>query len=356
MMGKDMANRQKWFIGIVVVSTLLLLYVLTPVMQPFYIAAFLAYLSNPLVERLERWHVSRTAAVMLIFLLAIIGITLLAFILVPAITRQINMAISKIPDAIDWVQNAGLPWLTQYLRDDWQIDVGNLKATLLQGMQEHQATIAHLVKRLSQSGLGMLMWIINLVLIPVVTFYLLRDWHKMVPGIRRLLPRTIEPTVTYLTSTYNEILSAFLRGQLFIMFLLACYYSFGLWLVGLQTALLIGIFAGLLSIIPYLGFGVGIIAAALAAYIQFHAWMPVVYVLIVFGVGHVLEGMILTPILIGDKIGLHPVAVILAILAGGHFFGLLGALLAIPVAAGIMVLARFAVERYLASDIYTQHT
>jgi predicted PurR-regulated permease PerM len=138
------------------------------------------------------------------------------------------------------------------------------------------------------------------------------------------------------------------------MFMLACYYSLGLWIIGLQTALLIGLLAGLLSIIPYLGFAVGIIVAAIAAYAQFHAWMPVVYALLVFGIGQVLEGMILTPLLVGDKTGLHPVAVIFAILAGGHFFGLVGALIAVPVAAGIMVLVRFGIERYLISRFYSE--
>lgn len=349
-----MTFRQKWLMGLIVLSALVLLYVFSPVLQPFYIAAFLAYMGNPLVERLQQWHISRTVAVLIIFLLGIILLVLLGLILVPLLVKQLNIAINKIPDAIDWIQTSGLPWLTQHLKNDLQIDVGNLKTTLIHSVKDNQDTIAHLAKKLSQSGLSVIGSIVDIILIPVVTFYLLNDWHKMVPGIRRLLPRSIEPTVTHLTSTYNEILSAFLRGQLLIMFILACYYSLGLWITGLQTALLIGLSAGLLSIIPYLGFAVGIVIAAIAAYVQFHAWMPVIYVLIVFGVGQVLEGMILTPLLVGDKTGLNPVTVIFAILAGGHFFGLVGALIAVPVAAGIMVLIRFGVERYFMSHFYSK--
>jgi len=352
-----MAYSHKWFAGLIILILLGLLYVLAPVLHPFYIAAFLAYLGNPLVERLQSWGISRTLAVLIIFLLSIIAIVLLSLFLIPMLVDQLNTALSKIPDAIDWIQSIGLPWVVQHLQDDLQINIPNLKATLLDSVKDNQDTIAHVAKKISQSGLTALSRIIDIVLIPVVAFYLLRDWHKMVPGIRKMLPRYIEPTVTHLVSTYNEILSAFLRGQLFIMFVLACYYSIGLWFIGLQMALLIGLLAGLLSIIPYLGFGAGIIAAAIAAYVQFHTWMPVVYALIIFGVGHILEGMILTPLLVGDKTGLHPVAVIFAILAGGHFFGLMGALVAVPVAAGLMVLLRFGVEKYLSSRFYrSSHT
>lgn len=351
-----MTNTHKWLIGLIAISTLVLLYVFAPVLQPFYIAAFLAYLGNPMVERLQCWHVSRTLAVLILFIIGVIGLVLLSLILVPILAKQINTLISKMPLIIDWLQTSALPWITQHLQDDFQIDISNLKATLVDSVRDNQDIIAHYAKQFSKSSLNLLSHIIDIILIPVVTFYLLRDWHKMVPGIQRLLPRYIEPTVTHLVSTYNEILSAFLRGQLFIMFVLACFYSAGLWLVGLQMALLIGLLSGLLSIIPYLGFGAGIIVASIAAYVQFHTWMPVLYVLIVFGIGHVLEGMILTPLLVGDKTGLHPVAVIFAILAGGHFFGLMGALLAVPVAAGIMVLVRFAVDKYLASRVYQAPT
>jgi predicted PurR-regulated permease PerM len=347
-----MTSAQKWWLAASGVICLLLLYALSSVLRPFLIAAFLAYLGNPLVERLQRWGVSRTLAVFIIFAIGITSVTLLALILVPLLAEQIDMAMDKLPLAIEWAQTSGLPWVMQHLQNDLHINVANLKTTLLHGMRDNQDAIAQVAKKISQSGLSLLSGIIDIILIPVVAFYLLRDWHQMVPGMRAMLPRCIEPTVTRLTIIYNEILSAFVRGQLFIMFVLAGYYAIGLWIIGLQMALLIGLLAGLLSIIPYLGFAAGIVAAALAAYLQFHTWMPVVYALLVFGIGHVLEGMILTPLLVGDKTGLHPVAVIFAILAGGHFFGLVGALVAVPVAAGIMVLLRYGMERYLTSSFY----
>lgn len=348
-----MINTQKWLVAGFIGGAILLLYLLGPVLQPFFVAAILAYLGNPLVERMQSWGVSRSIAVAILFLIGAMVLVLLALIIIPILLKEVNNLINQIPDAIAWTQGVGIPWITAHIPADFQMNVSSLKASLLDTVRGNQDVIARVAKKISQSGLSFIGKAIDIILIPVVTFYLLRDWHKMVPGIRRLLPRNIEPTVTQLTNTYNEVLSAFLRGQLLIMFVLGCYYTLGLWVVGLQMALLIGLLAGLLSIIPYLGFGVGIIVAAIAAYVQAHAWMPVIYVVIVFSIGQVLEGMILTPLLIGDKTGLHPVAVIFSILVGGHFFGLVGALIAVPTAAGIMVLIRFATRRYLASRIYS---
>jgi len=197
-----------------------------------------------------------------------------------------------------------------------------------------------------------LSWLMNLLLIPVVTFYLLRDWDTMVRQINDLLPRRYAPAAARLATEADEVLSAFLRGQFTVMLALGAIYSVGLWLVDLDLALLIGLFAGLVSFIPYMGATVGVVSASVAAIAQFGDLWSVVPVLIVFAVGQTLEGTVLTPKLVGDRIGLHPVAVIFAVLAGGQLFGFLGVLLALPVASVAMVLMRHVHDRYLDSQLY----
>jgi predicted PurR-regulated permease PerM len=198
----------------------------------------------------------------------------------------------------------------------------------------------------------LLAWVANLVLVPVVTFYLLRDWDVLMDKIRRLLPRTSEQTIVKLAKESDDVLGQFLRGQLTVMVVLGFIYTVGLWIVGLDLALLVGTIAGLVSFVPYLGFIVGIVFAGVAAIMQFGDITYLLFVLIVFGIGQAFEGMLLTPLLVGDKIGLHPVAVIFAVMAGGQLFGFVGVLLALPVAAIVVVLLRHMHELYKTSEIY----
>jgi predicted PurR-regulated permease PerM len=186
----------------------------------------------------------------------------------------------------------------------------------------------------------------------VVTFYLLRDWDLMVERVHRMVPRRIEPTVARLAREVDQVLGAFVRGQLTVMLALGLIYGVGLTVIGLSVGPLIGMIAGLLSFVPYLGFIIGLGASLIAALVQHGDWLHVLLVLVVFAVGQVMEGYVLVPRLVGGKIGLHPVAVIFAVLAGGHLFGFLGVLLALPAAAAIMVLLRYAHERYQSSGLY----
>ena len=195
-------------------------------------------------------------------------------------------------------------------------------------------------------------WVANLVLIPVVAFYLLRDWDRLMACLRELLPRRIEPTVTALARESDEVLGAFFRGQLLVMLGLGTIYTLGLWIVGLDLALLVGLIAGLVSFVPYLGFIIGILLAGVLALIQFHDMAHLLGVVGVFAVGQAMEGMLLTPLLVGERIGLHPVAVIFAVLAGGQLFGFFGVLLALPVAAVIAVFLRHMRHHYVRSELY----
>jgi predicted PurR-regulated permease PerM len=198
------------------------------------------------------------------------------------------------------------------------------------------------------------MWLTNLVLIPVVWFYLLRDWDRLVGWIDRILPRSIEPTVAHLAREADAVLGAFVRGQLLVMLALAIYYGVALTLIGISVGPLIGMVAGLLSFVPYLGFITGFAAAIIASLVTHGDWTHLLMVIGVFVVGQLLEGYVLVPRLVGEKIGLHPVAVIFAVLAGGYLFGFLGVLLALPAASVILVLLRYLAQRYKQSDLYTE--
>jgi predicted PurR-regulated permease PerM len=231
-------------------------------------------------------------------------------------------------------------------------DVEQLKATLTANWREAGGVAARVLESVTRSGLALFGWLVNLVLIPVVAFYLLRDWRELVARIDQMLPRDWAPVMRRLARESDTVLGAFMRGQLLVMLALGLFYTLGLWLVGLELALLIGMLAGLVSFVPYLGFTIGILAALLAGWFQFQEFMPLLWVVMVFGLGQLLESLWLTPRLVGESIGLHPVAVIFAIMAGGQLFGFVGVLLALPVASVSMVLLRYAHQQYLNSELY----
>jgi len=220
-------------------------------------------------------------------------------------------------------------------------------------MRDIGSIMGHLLVKLTQSGQSLIIWFAYLTLIPVVTFYLLRDWDILVGKVHDLIPRPYEKLASKLARQCDEVLAEFMRGQFLVMLAQAILYTIGLWIVGLEFFLLIGMLAGLVSFVPYLGFIVGIGVASVAGFMQFHDIIHLIYILIVFGVGQAIEGMLLSPLLVGDRIGLHPVAVIFAVMAGGQLFGFVGVLVALPVAAVIVVLLRHIHESYLESSLYT---
>jgi predicted PurR-regulated permease PerM len=261
--------------------------------------------------------------------------------------------VRKLPGYIDLIQQDMLPQLAANLGVEREtLALGALKEAILKNWQSAGGLLVSVIGDISKSGLVLLAWLGNLVLIPVVTFYLLRDWDLLIARLRNLLPRRVEPIVVSLATECDRVLAEFLRGQLLVMAALGLIYSIGLWIVGLDVALLVGMVSGLASFVPYLGLVLGILLAGIAAYFQFQEFLPLLYVAAVFGVGQLVEGMLLTPILVGDRIGLHPVAVIFAVLAGGQLFGFLGILLALPAAAVVVVLLRHAHRHYLESGLY----
>lgn len=332
----------------------MLLWLLGPILAPFVISALLAWLGDPLATRLERAGLSRTTAVIIVFALMSLLLIVALLILVPLLETQIGKFINWLPSLATWITATALPWVKTQLRVNvaGYIDPAVLMEMLKNQWQQHGGPVTRMLGRLSNSGMTILHGITNLFLIPVVTFYFLRDWRPMLKRIRELLPRSIEPTVVNLALQSNEVLGGFLRGQFSVMLSLGSIYAVGLWMAGLDLGLLIGFVAGLVSFVPYLGAFIGVSAAVIATLVQHGDAWHLALVLIVFGVGQMAESLVLIPWLVGDRIGMHPVAVIFAIMAGGQLFGFLGVLLALPVAAVAMVLLRYAHHRYTGSSLY----
>ncbi|KGI77222.1 AI-2E family transporter [Oleiagrimonas soli] len=350
-MTPDIARRWQ---GLVLALVLFgVLWLLAPVLMPFAVAAGFAYLGDPIADRLERWKMSRTLAVSLVFACMLLIVAGALLLLVPLLQHQIRNLIENIPRYVEWVRGVAMPWLQAHLHLNAEaFDTQKLVDTLKQHIGSVSGIAAAVLGKVSRSGFGLIAWLANLVLIPVVTFYLLRDWDVLMARIERMLPRRQAPVIRRLARESDQVLGAFVRGQLLVMLALGVIYGTGLTLIGLSVGPLIGMVAGLLSFVPYLGFIIGLGASLIAALVQYGDWMHIALVLVVFGIGQVLEGYVLVPRLVGNKIGLHPVAVIFAVLAGGHLFGFLGVLLALPAAAVIMVLLRYGYERYRVSDLY----
>lgn len=330
-----------------------LLWLLAPVLTPFAIAAMFAYLFDPVVDRLQRWRLGRGAATTFVFLALTLLLILVLLWLIPYLQHQVATLIRRLPDWIAWLQTDAVPWLNA--KFDLEIDlpdVQQLAAVLQQHWKEAGGLAANILATVSKSGFALVTWSVHVLIVPVAFFYLLRDWRGMIVHLHDLLPRSIEPVAVRLARESDETLGGFLRGQLSVMIVLGVLYAIGLFAIGIDIGPLIGIIAGLISFVPYLGAITGVLMGAIAALVQYHDWMHVLGVLIVFGVGHVIEGYVLVPRLVGEKIGLHPLAVIFAILAGGELFGFLGVLLALPIASVAMVVLRYLHERYRASELY----
>jgi len=330
-----------------------LIYQLAPILTPFLISALLAYLGDPLVDRLEAWRLPRTLAVVVVFAGLLMMVAAIVVLLVPVISDQIRALADAVPGYVEWINTDVIPWVRRRLDIEVStFDLDALKTTLAQNIREAGSAAANVLSYITYSGAVLLGWLLNLLLIPVVTFYLLRDWDLLVASIHGLVPRHIEPSVSALARESDDVLGAFMRGQLLVMLALATIYSIGLWLIGLEFALLIGLLAGLVSFVPYLGVIVGLALASIAVLFQTHDLVQLVWVIVVFSLGQLLEGVVLTPWLVGDRIGIHPVMVIFAVLAGGQLFGFFGVLLALPAAAVLAVLVRYARERYVASTLF----
>ncbi len=361
-MGNMTGESRSWFWLAVLAGAGWLTYLLAPVITPFAISAVLAYFGDPLVDRWEktkiwRWEMGRTLAVSLVFVLMLCLLTIVLLIVVPLLMDQVSLLVQRLPQWIEWFSGTAIPWLAAKTGFELTaFDAGGFAQVAKDYWREISGAAVKVVDIISQGGVAVATLLTNMILIPVVTFYLLRDWDSLIRGIDDLLPRKLEGEISQMAKDVDKVLGAFFRGQLMVMLALGLIYAIGLSLVGIEFAALIGMGAGLLSIVPYLGSIVGVLVASGAAIFQYNDIFHLVMVLLVFAVGQSAEGMYLTPKLVGDQIGLHPVTVIFAVLAGGQLFGFLGILLALPVAAALNVLVRHFHQKYRSSSIYNDET
>ena len=333
-------------------AVLWLLFLLGPILAPFLLAGILAYICAPLVERLERYGLPRLAGVLLVMLLLSAILALLALILLPLVNQEAQQLMARLPDGIRLLNEQLTPWLKERFGIQLKFDPAALPGLLAANRDSTQLIAQKLLASLKIGGIALFGIVANLLLAPVVMFYLLRDWHELLARLGSAIPRPWHAKTLAIVREINAVLAEFLRGQLSVMLALSLYYSLGLWAAGIGFALPVGMLTGLLVFIPYLGFATGFTLALTVAALQFSGMAPVLGVLAVYGIGQGLESFILTPWLVGKRIGLHPLAVIFALLAFGQLFGFFGVLLALPVSAALLVGLREVRTLYLASRLY----
>lgn len=336
--------RVNWLIAVVLLGWLF--YLLAPVLTPFIAAALLAYMGDPLADRLQKLKMPRSLAVAAVFLLTFLVLALLVLLVGPLIKSQVGALFKALPDIARQVEQVWLPTIVGWLRIESGDDVG-IGAFLSRYSDMVGTWSGKVLMSVSKSGGALAAAVLSLFLIPILTFYLLRDWDSILVHLGALVPDSQRDTVFQLARETDDVLSAFLRGQILVMAALAIIYSLGLSLVGLKFAIAIGVVSGLVSFVPYLGFVFGIVLAGLTVALEPNPLWQLVGVVVTFTLAQLIEGSILTPKLVGDRIGLHPVIVIFAVAAGGQLFGFFGILLALPAAAVLSVLVRFAYHRYL---------
>ncbi|HWU85139.1 MAG TPA: AI-2E family transporter [Rhodocyclaceae bacterium] len=329
-----------------------LLYLLSPILTPFLLAGILAYICNPLVERLVAWRTPRVVAVLGVVVAIGLILASLLLILIPLVQDEGALLAERTPDALAALNEQLLPWLQSHFGIRLHLDADSLQKLLKDNAAGLQNLGTHLLTSLKVGGLALIGVVTTLLLTPVVLFYLLHDWDTLVARVDGAIPRPWHARSTRLLRDIDAVLSEFLRGQLLVMLALAAYYSIALGLAGIPSAVSLGVLSGLLVFIPYLGFGLGFGLSLIVAALQLQGFAPVGAVLIVYGFGQVLESFLLTPYLVGDRIGLHPLAVLFALMAFGQLFGFVGVLIALPASAALLVGLREVRSLYLASHLY----
>lgn len=324
-----------------------LIYLLSPILTPFLLAAVIAYICNPMVTWLEFHKISRTLGTVLVMLLAISALSVMVLIMLPLFEKEISRLIERLPFLLDALKIRVIPWLEANFNLDLQLDIAAFRQIILDHWQSAGGMAVKMLPGLKIGGLVILEFIMNVLLLPVVLFYLLRDWTVLTEKLRGLIPPSWQEEVLPLIQETDRVLAEFMRGQIAVIIIMSGYFITGLWLVGLEFALPIGLTAGVLVFVPYLGAIVGLVLATLAVMTQFQEWSSTLAVWSVIGSGQLLESMLITPRLVGERIGLHPVAVIFALLAFGQLFGFIGILLALPVSAVLLVWLRHLHSRYL---------
>ena len=339
----------------IAVLAVLALWLLGPVLTPFVVAAVIAYALTPLVNRLDalgNGRMPRLLAVIVVELLFILTVVGVVMMIVPIMAKELPLLREQAPVLFDSLNNSLKPWLAQF-GIHVSLDLSSIKAVVLKYLNANYEEVFRPVMSSIKLGGSLALAVIgNALLIPVALFYLLMDWDNFVAHVLELVPLKLRAGFDSFTDEADGVLGQYLRGQLLVMLIMAVFYSVGMALFGLDLAVPIGIFTGLAMFVPYLGFGIGLILAALAGALQFLSIKALVMVAVVFGTGQVLEGFFLTPRLVGERIGLHPLAVIFALLAFGQLFGFVGVLVALPASAVLLVGIRRLRASYMRSKLY----
>ena len=329
-----------------------LVQVFAPVLVPFIVAFAMAYLLHPLVERLCGWRVPRVVAVGLALVVLGLALALLVLLIVPVVTRQLPLLKDQIPALVELI-NAQLAPLRSYVGADVAIDVEAVRQMLRTALSGHETDLLNsLLASAKVGGSALIALLGGVVLTPVLAFYLLMDWDNALSKALAWVPLAWKDPVSRFFADTDQILGRYLRGQGTVMAALAVWYAVGLWAVGLKLAVPIGLFTGLAVFVPYLGFGLGLVMAIMAAALQFQAMWGVALVAGVYVVGQVIEGFWLTPRYVGGAIGLNPIAVIFALMAFGHVMGFIGVLIALPASAVLVVALRRLQHAYTTSALY----
>jgi predicted PurR-regulated permease PerM len=341
-----------WLVAVLVTAALL--YVLSNVLLPFVAGIILAYLLDPAADRLERMGLGRTSATVIILSLFVLMFVLAIILLVPLVANQVTAFIAKIPEYVAKAQTIvtehGAPLFARFGGPDAMADIQKSLGNIV---GQGAGWLGKFLESLWSGGQAIISVLSLLVVTPVVAFYLLIDWDRMIAKIDGWLPLDHRDTIRSLASDIDAAISAFLRGQAMVCLALGVFYAVGLSLMGLNFGALIGFISGLLSFIPYVGSIIGLLLSVGVAVVQFWPeWTMPLIALAIFATGQFLEGNVLSPKLVGASVGLHPVWLMFALLAFGSLFGFVGLLLAVPLAAMIGVLIRFALGRYLQSSLY----
>ncbi len=352
MNGIGFANPRVWAWLAISLVVAWLVWLLSPILAPFLAGAILAYVLNPLVNRLCGRFLGRSAAVVLVMIFVIVVLVALLLVVLPLFYKEARMMFERLPDFLTWLNNHGAPLLQEHFGISIVFDRESLKLFTTQFLQSNRGLVQQLLGSLQIGGLALLGFLINLLLVPVVLFYLLRDWNLIVARIENAIPRERHALVVRIAGEIDAVLAEFLRGQLLVIVVMVLFYSIALWMTDLEFALPIGIITGGLVFLPYIGAFIGTVLGTIAALLQFDSFTGVLFVWLAFALGQTLEGTLVTPMLVGKRIGLHPVAVIFSLLAFGQVFGFFGVLLALPASAALLVGMRHLGAAYLSSNLY----
>ncbi len=329
-----------------------LFWLLSPILTPFAVAAVFAYICDPAVNWMVGRRIPRPAAVLLVITTAGLVLVGLTLVLVPMLYREAVALLRRLPDLMELFNQQVAPVLQARLDIELQLDASQFRQWMSAHWDSAQDLIPIALGHLKSGGAALVGVLANLFLIPVVMFYLLQEWPRLLAALQHGVPRPWLARTLRVLGDVDSVLSEFLRGQLSVMVLLAIFYSVGLWLAGLNFALPVGVLTGLLVFIPYVGFGGGLVLAIIAALLQGGGWSPLIGVAVVYGLGQLIESFVLTPYLVGERIGLHPLAVIFALMAFGQLFGFVGVLVALPVSAALLVGLREVRSAWFASTLY----